>query len=139
MPGGEKTKTDPRPFLDSWYDPVAQIKAYSPCFRLANLDGDGNCCLILGDQDCKLRVLQGTSIHSEHPLLDTPVSINTFYTDSKLPRTPALRVVPMSTSIVIYVPIINFLFQQLISRKKKVKSGRHWVMVPRIQKLRCKR
>ena len=94
MPGGEKS-TDPparRPFLDSWYDPVAQIKAYSPCFRLANLDGDGNCCLILGDQDCKLRVLQGTSIHSEHTLLDIPVSINTFYTDSKLPRTPALAV-----------------------------------------------
>ena len=114
MPGGEKTKTDARPFLDSWYDPVAQIKAYSPCFRLANLDGDGNCCLILGDQDGKLRVLQGTSIHSEHPLLDTPVSINTFYTDSKLPRTPALAVASgsTSTSIVIYVPIINFLFQQ---------------------------
>ena len=90
MPG-EKT-SDRRPFLDSWYDPVAQIKAYAPCFRLANLDGDGNCCLILGDQERKLRVLQGTSIHSEHTLLDVPVSITSFYTDSKLPRTPALAV-----------------------------------------------
>ena len=96
MPGGsEKTSGEPatrRPFLDSWYDPVAQIKAYPSCFRLANLDGDGNACLILGDVERKLRVLQGTSIHSEHTLLDVPVSICAFYTDSKLPRTPALAV-----------------------------------------------
>ena len=94
MPGGEKSTDQPTksPFLDSWYDPVAQIKAYSPCFRIANLDGDGNCCLVVGDKDRKMRVLQGTSIHSEHSLLDSPVSINTFYTDSKLPKTPALAV-----------------------------------------------
>ena len=94
MPGGLiSTKAEePRPFLDSWYDPVAQIKAEPSCFRVADLDGDGNRCLVIADAECKLRVLQGTSIHSEHTLLDTPVSVCTFYTDSKLPRTPALAV-----------------------------------------------
>ncbi len=98
MPGGAKESgaaappPAKRPFLDSWYDPVAQIKCSPSCFRVADLDGDNNACMIIADEERRLRVLQGTSIHSEHTLLDLPVAVCAFYTDSKLPRTPALAV-----------------------------------------------
>jgi Bardet-Biedl syndrome 1 protein len=39
------------PWLHAWHDPVAGIKAYSPCVRLADLNGDGDHKLLVGDSD----------------------------------------------------------------------------------------
>jgi Bardet-Biedl syndrome 1 protein len=80
------------PWLSAWYDPVAQIKCFSSTMRLADLAGDGDGCLITADMDCRLRIFKGTSLVSDHALLDVPVAMCAFYTDTHRPRTPAVAV-----------------------------------------------
>ena len=80
------------PWISAWYDPVAGIKCFSSCLRLADLDGDGDGCLVVGDSDRKLRIFKGTSVIAEHLLLGTPVAVCSFYTDLHRPRTPAVAV-----------------------------------------------
>jgi Bardet-Biedl syndrome 1 protein len=40
----------------------------------------------------KLKIYRGTTLISEHALLDVPVALCAFYTDSNVPRTPAVAV-----------------------------------------------
>ncbi len=80
------------PWLHAWHDPVAGIKAYTPCIRLADLNGDGEHRLLVGDSDRKLKIYKGTALVSEHALLDVPVALCAFYTDTNMPRTPAVAV-----------------------------------------------
>mmetsp|Transcript_36995 Transcript_36995/g.44743 ORF Transcript_36995/g.44743 Transcript_36995/m.44743 type:complete len:613 (+) Transcript_36995:397-2235(+) len=79
-------------WLDAWQDRVAGIRAYSPCVRMADLAGDGDCRLLIADASKKLKVWKGTSLQSEHNLLETPCAIATFYSDTNQPRLPALAV-----------------------------------------------
>jgi hypothetical protein len=60
-------------WLHAWHDPVAGLKAFSSCVRLADLNGDGDCKLLVAGMDRKLRVYKGTSLLSENILLDEPV------------------------------------------------------------------
>eukprot|EP00935_MAST-01C_sp_MAST-1C-sp1_P000776 g776.t1 len=68
------------------------IHAYTPCIRLADLNGDGEHRLLVGDSDRKLKIYKGTALVSEHALLDVPVALCAFYTDTNVPRTPAVAV-----------------------------------------------
>lgn len=64
-------------WLHAWHDPVAGLKAFSSCVRLADLNGDGDCKLLVAGMDRKLRVYKGTSLLSENILLDEPVRLRT--------------------------------------------------------------
>eukprot|EP00455_Lapot_gusevi_P029644 TRINITY_DN3175_c0_g1_i7.p1 TRINITY_DN3175_c0_g1~~TRINITY_DN3175_c0_g1_i7.p1 ORF type:complete len:595 (+),score=101.41 TRINITY_DN3175_c0_g1_i7:67-1851(+) len=80
------------PWLHAWSDPVANLHAFSNCVRLADLAGDGDDKLLVADLDRKLKVYKGTSLLSEHSLLDQPCAISAFYSDANVPRTPAVAV-----------------------------------------------
>jgi hypothetical protein len=80
------------PWLNAWHDTVANIKAFSPCVRLADLNATGEYLLLIADADKKLKVYKGTSLASEHALLDVPSALATFYTDLNKPQTPSVAV-----------------------------------------------
>ena len=79
-------------WLHAWHDPVAGLKAYSPCVRLADITADGESKLLVAGSDCKLKIYKGTTLVSENVLLDAPVSICVFYPDANKPRTPSVAV-----------------------------------------------
>lgn len=79
-------------WLDAWQDPVANVQAYSPCVRMADLNGDGEWRLLVADSRKKLKVWKGTALQSEHNLLEAPAGICPFYSDLASPRIPALGV-----------------------------------------------
>ena len=80
------------PWLHAWHDPVASIRAHSSCVRLADLNGESSHVLLVADLDKKMKVYKGTSVISEHQLLDQPVALCVFYTDNSVPRAPAIGV-----------------------------------------------
>jgi len=79
-------------WLHAWHDPVAGLKAYTPCVRFADLSGDGDSKLIVANWDKRLKIFTGTTLLSENMLLDAPVSICTFYPEAKAPRVPSVGV-----------------------------------------------
>lgn len=80
-------------WLHAWNDPVASLKAFTPCVRFADLNGDGDSKMMVASADKKLKVYTGTTLLSEHMLLDAPASICTFYPDAKAsPRVPSVAV-----------------------------------------------
>jgi Bardet-Biedl syndrome 1 protein len=46
-------------WLNAWHDPVANVKAYSNCIGLADLNTDGDHKLLIADLDRKLKVFKG--------------------------------------------------------------------------------
>lgn len=80
-------------WLHAWYDPVAGLKATShSCVTTADLNGDGEYKLLVADNDNKLKIYKGTSLLSEHALLDAPVAMTSFYSDSSVPLVPTVAV-----------------------------------------------
>ncbi len=79
-------------WLHAWHDPVANLKAFSPCVRLADLAGDNDSKLLVASSDKKLKIYTGTTLLSENVLLDAPVSICAFNPDAKPPNTPSVAV-----------------------------------------------
>ena len=80
-------------WLHAWHDPVAGLKAFKPCVRLADLSGDSEHKLMVASADKKLKIYTGTTLLSENVLLDAPVSICPFYPDAKaVPRVPSVAV-----------------------------------------------
>jgi len=88
----KKKEENASPWLHAWHDPVVGLRAPQSCVRLVDLYGDGNSRLIVGDMSKKLRVYRGTAMQDEQELLDTPSAIAAFYTDTNMPRTPAIAV-----------------------------------------------
>ncbi|XP_068116242.1 Bardet-Biedl syndrome 1 protein isoform X2 [Hyperolius riggenbachi] len=89
---GESSK-----WLDAHYDPVAGLHTFSSCIALADLHGDGEYKMVVGDMGSgpytmKLKVFKGTSLLSENTLLDMPTSVAAFLMDQNEPRTPAVAV-----------------------------------------------
>jgi hypothetical protein len=80
------------PWLNAWHDPIASVKAFTNCVRLADLNADGDYKLLIADADKKLKVYKGTSLNSEHALLDVPSALAVFYTDLNQPQTPSIAV-----------------------------------------------
>ena len=80
-------------WLHAWHDPVAGLKAFTPCVRMCDLAGDNESKLLVASSDRKLKIYTGTTLLSENVLLDAPVSICSFYPDAKAsPRVPNVAV-----------------------------------------------
>ncbi|KAJ3608312.1 hypothetical protein NHX12_025361 [Muraenolepis orangiensis] len=99
-------------WLDAHYDPVANLHTFSACMDLADLHGDGDVKLVIGDMgppvggsssssststsscssSMKLKVYRGTALMSENTLLDLPTGLVSFLMDLHEPRLPAVAV-----------------------------------------------
>ena len=79
-------------WLSAWSDPVANIYTFQNCIKLVDLYGDFDDKLIIADQERKLKIYKGTSLISEHTLLDFPCAIASYYSDKSSPHIPALAV-----------------------------------------------
>lgn len=84
-------------WLDAHYDPVAGLHTFSSCVDLADLSGDGENRLVVGDlgsgsSGMKLKVYSGTALTSESTLLDLPAGLVAFFMDLHEPRIPAVAV-----------------------------------------------
>lgn len=89
--------SDTGKWLDAHYDPVAGLYTFSPCMDLADLNGDGENRLLVGDlgsgsSGMKLKVYRGTALSSESALLDLPTGLVSFFMDLHEPRIPAVAV-----------------------------------------------
>ncbi|XP_003961258.2 BBSome complex member BBS1 [Takifugu rubripes] len=89
--------SDAGKWLDAHYDPVAGLYTFSPCMDLADLNGDGENRLLVGDLGSgslgmKLKVYRGTALSSESALLDLPTGLVSFFMDLHEPRVPAVAV-----------------------------------------------
>ncbi|RZF38275.1 hypothetical protein LSTR_LSTR008998 [Laodelphax striatellus] len=86
-----------QPWIDAYSDPKAEIRTFSSCLTLGDLNGDNEYKLILADLGSgsghvKLKVYKGTSLSSEIVLLDFPSAVVSIYTDTNEPRIPGLAV-----------------------------------------------
>ncbi|XP_042364490.1 Bardet-Biedl syndrome 1 protein [Plectropomus leopardus] len=84
-------------WLDAHYDPVAGLYTFTSCVDLADLSGDGESRLVVGDlgsgsSAMKLKVYRGTALMSESALLDLPAGLVAFFMDLHEPRIPAVAV-----------------------------------------------
>ncbi|XP_033466446.1 BBSome complex member BBS1 [Epinephelus lanceolatus] len=84
-------------WLDAHYDPVAGLYTFTSCVDLADLSGDGESRLVVGDlgsgsSAMKLKVYRGTALMSESTLLDLPTGLVAFFMDLHEPRIPAVAV-----------------------------------------------
>ncbi|XP_075401442.1 BBSome complex member BBS1 isoform X1 [Tenrec ecaudatus] len=82
-------------WLDAHYDPMANIHTFSSCLALADLHGDGEYKLVVGDlgpgeRQPRLKVLKGPMVLTESPLPALPAAAVTFLMGQHEPRTPAL-------------------------------------------------
>ncbi|XP_053416015.1 Bardet-Biedl syndrome 1 protein isoform X1 [Nycticebus coucang] len=82
-------------WLDAHYDPVANIHTFSSCLALADLHGDGEYKLVVGDlgpggQQPRLKVLKGPAVLTESPLPALPAAAVTFLMEQHEPQAPAL-------------------------------------------------
>ncbi|XP_059497561.1 Bardet-Biedl syndrome 1 protein isoform X2 [Stegostoma tigrinum] len=96
MEGNERSEACAK-WLDAHYDPVANLYTFSSCVALADLHGDGETKLIVGDlgtgqSNMKLKVYKGTTMLSENTLIDLPTGVVAFLMDTNEPRTPAVAV-----------------------------------------------
>ncbi|KAM3860017.1 BBSome complex member BBS1 [Diretmus argenteus] len=97
MSPGPDTSPDGSKWLDAHYDPVAGLYTFSSCLDLAELHGDGERALLVGDlgtgsANMKLKVYRGTALVSESSLLDLPTGLVSFLMDVHEPRVPAVAV-----------------------------------------------
>ncbi|XP_063002274.1 Bardet-Biedl syndrome 1 protein isoform X2 [Elgaria multicarinata webbii] len=84
-------------WLDAHYDPVANLYTFSSCVALADLHGDGDHKLVVGNlgstgHEMKLKVYQGMGLLSENALPDLPASVAAFLMEQHEPRMPAVAV-----------------------------------------------
>lgn len=84
-----------------YQDPMANTTAYSSCIATADLAGDNEWRLMVAGSDKKLKVWNGTTLVSEHNLLEVPVALCAFYSETQAPRTPSLAVAA-GTHVYIY-------------------------------------
>jgi len=84
-------------WLNAWYDPLSNIHSISECMIQCDLNGDGDYKLCIADQiEKKLKIYKNQCLYSEHALLDTPIAIQYFYSDTKTPQQPSIAVAASS-------------------------------------------
>ena len=49
-------------WLHAWHDPLAGLKAFTPCVRFADLNGDGDAKMLVASADKKLKIYTGTCL-----------------------------------------------------------------------------
>lgn len=92
-----ESSCDTGKWLDAHYDPMAGLYTFSSCVNLADLSGQGEKRLLVGDlgsstSGMKLKVYHGTTLSSESVLLDLPAGLVSFFMDLHEPRIPAVAV-----------------------------------------------
>ncbi|KAM4623579.1 BBSome complex member BBS1 isoform 2-T2 [Polymixia lowei] len=97
MSSATEMSADTSKWLDAHYDPVASLYTFSSCIDLADLNGDGENKLVIGDlgtgsSNMKLKVYRGTALMNENTLLDLPTGLVSFHMDLHEPRIPAIAV-----------------------------------------------
>nr|XP_044997787.1 Bardet-Biedl syndrome 1 protein isoform X2 [Jaculus jaculus] len=93
--GGRAESEANSKWLDAHYDPMANIHTFSSCLALADLHGDGEYKLVVGDlgpggQQPLLKVLKGPTVLRENPLPALPAAAACFLMEQHEPRTPAI-------------------------------------------------
>ena len=99
-----KRKGRRSPWLDAWADPLADMRAFSPCLKTGNISGDGDTEMLVACVDKKLVVYKNTRKVNTVVLLDTPVALCTYHTDSTSLLRPMVAVASGS-HIFIYLPV----------------------------------
>ncbi|XP_006893345.1 PREDICTED: Bardet-Biedl syndrome 1 protein isoform X2 [Elephantulus edwardii] len=107
-------------WLDAHYDPMANVHTFSACLALADLHGDGEYKLVVGDlghdgRQPRLKVLKGAAVLTENALPALPAAVVTFLMEQHEPRTPALA---LASGPCVYVyknlrPYFKFTLPQL--------------------------
>ena len=81
-----------QPWLNAWTDPVANLRSFSPCVRLADIAADGDHRLLVADSTKKVKVFRGTALQAEYPLLDVPSAMECYYTDTGKGAVPNIAI-----------------------------------------------
>ena len=71
---------------------MANATVFSSCMATADLAGDSEWRLVVAGSDKRMKVWNGTTLVSDHNLLDVPVALCPFYSDAQTPRTPCLAI-----------------------------------------------
>ena len=71
---------------------LSSIRTLNSCVRVADLSADGDSRLIIAGLDKTLKVYRGTTLVSEHALLDQPVALCITYSENTVPRIPSIAV-----------------------------------------------
>lgn len=67
------------PWLTSWSDRLCNLQCEKSCFRFIDSNGDGECSIVVGLKNQRLKVFKGTAMAHDIALSGTPVSICDFY------------------------------------------------------------
>eukprot|EP00758_Cryptobia_borreli_P005864 Tbor_TRINITY_DN5007_c0_g1::TRINITY_DN5007_c0_g1_i1::g.14260::m.14260/K16746/BBS1; Bardet-Biedl syndrome 1 protein len=76
----DRTKKEKPFWLNAWRDHLAGIKAFTGCLDLADLNGDGDWKILIGDAK-RLKIFSGTSLATENPLVGVPTAVVSFHMD----------------------------------------------------------
>ncbi|KAG5191005.1 Bardet-Biedl syndrome 1 [Tribonema minus] len=82
------------PWLHAWYDPLAGIHVHGGAMALADLQGDGDGCLLVADDDERFKIYRGTSFAAVQPLLEQPSALCAYHPDAgaAAARTPSVAI-----------------------------------------------
>ena len=102
-------------WLHAWSDPLANVKAFSSCIELADLNGDGDHKLILADESKRMKVYKGTTVMLQSALMDFPVAVCTYYMNLAAPRRPVIAIASGPHLFIYrdYVPYTKFTLPNL--------------------------
>ncbi len=87
-----KKKREKKFWLPAWTDPMAGLSSYGNCIRFADLEGDGNYCLLCATQDKKLKIFRDMSTFFDSMLLGAPVALVPLYTDAENLDKPSIAI-----------------------------------------------
>ena len=82
MSSNVDTKKTPSPWINAWRDAVIGINAYSQNIQLSDLRGDGDYKFLVATNTKKLIAYKGANLDWEMYLLDNPIAVATFYSET---------------------------------------------------------
>ena len=91
---------------------MANTTAYSSCVATADLAGDSEWRLVVAGSDKKMKVWSGTSLVSEHNLLEVPVALCPFYSETQA------RLVHRPSSIVHSRPLARSFVRSFVHSRR---------------------
>lgn len=92
-------------WIDAWYDPLADLSAFSSSMCFSNINGDGDYKFVVADikenpysenrwkkANHLLKVYKGTSLICQQVLMEEPVAVCSYFMDTISPRKPVIAV-----------------------------------------------
>ena len=79
-------------WLHAMTDPLTNLRTTTNLMRYADINSDGDFCLVVCDMERNLKVFKGTSMINMQSLLEVPTALCVCYLDRSVPRTPGLAV-----------------------------------------------